>query len=233
MLLVARQGGGGGPSGGRSCGLSDRLAASGVFVVGSTVTDAGVQPDGVVVLADHGQFGSQGLRVLDRGQLRMLKINKVLPLLYLHGLSSLDFRPALERFLGSSAGLSAATITRLTVAWQDEVKAFNARDLSGVDYVYVWADGIHVNIRLDEERLCLLLIVGVRSDGTKELVALTGFGAAECAPAPVAVKVIRPVGRSTLTAPARRRDGRGAEAAQGFACGLLPGNVGCAGPGSG
>ena len=166
MLLVARQGGGGGSSGGRSCGLSDRLAASGVFVVGSTVTDEGVQPDGVVVLADHGQFGSQGLRVLDRGQVRMLKINKVLPLLYLHGLSSLDFRPALERFLGSSAGLSAATITRLTVAWQDEVKAFNARDLSGVDYVYVWADGIHVNIRLDEERVCLLLIVGIRSDGT-------------------------------------------------------------------
>jgi hypothetical protein len=60
-----------------------------------------------------------------------------------------------------------------------------------------------------------------------------GFGAAECAPALVAVKVVRPVGRSTLTAPVRRRDGRGAEAAQGFASGLVPGSVGCAGPGSG
>ena len=60
----------------------------------------------------------------------------------------------------------------MTTTWQDEVKAFNVRDLSGVDYVYVWADGIHVNIRLDEERLCLLVIVGVRADGTKELVAL-------------------------------------------------------------
>ena len=101
------------------------------------------------------------------------KITEVLPLLYLHGLSSLDFGPALERFLGSSAGLSAATITRLTVAWQDEARAWGARDLSGVDFVYVWADGIHVNIRLDEERLCLLVLVGVRADGTKELIALT------------------------------------------------------------
>lgn len=101
------------------------------------------------------------------------KITEVLPLLYLHGLSSLDFGPALEQFLGTGAGLSAATITRLTAQWQDEAKAFNARDLSGVDYVYVWADGIHVNIRLEQERLCLLVLVGVRADGRKELIALT------------------------------------------------------------
>jgi transposase-like protein len=101
------------------------------------------------------------------------KVNEVLPLLYLHGLSSNDFGPALEQFLGSGAGLSGPTITRLTAAWQDEAAAFNARDLSGVDYVYVWADGIHVNIRLQEERLCLLVLIGVRADGTKELIALT------------------------------------------------------------
>ena len=77
------------------------------------------------------------------------KVNEVLPLLYLHGLSSNDFGPALEQFLGSGAGLSGPTITRLTAAWQDEAAAFNARDLSGVDFVYVWADGIHVNIRLE------------------------------------------------------------------------------------
>jgi transposase-like protein len=100
------------------------------------------------------------------------KITEVLPLLYLHGLSSKDFVPALEGFLGTDAGLSAATITRLTVQWQDEARAFNERDLSNVDYVYVWADGIHVNIRLDEEKLCLLVLIGVRVDGTKELVAL-------------------------------------------------------------
>ena len=70
------------------------------------------------------------------------KITEVLPLLYLHGLSSKDFVPALEGFLGTDAGLSAATITRLTVQWQDEARAFGQRDLSTVDYVYVWADGI-------------------------------------------------------------------------------------------
>jgi len=101
------------------------------------------------------------------------KISEVLPLLYLHGLSSLDFGPALEQFLGTGAGLSAASITRLTGQWQDEATAFQARDLSGVDYVYLWADGIHVNIRLEQERLCLLVLVGVRADGSKELVALT------------------------------------------------------------
>jgi transposase-like protein len=100
------------------------------------------------------------------------RITEVLPLLYLHGLSSKDFIPALEGFLGTDAGLSAATITRLTVQWQEEARAFNERDLSNVDYVYMWADGIHVNIRLDEEKLCLLVLIGVRVDGTKELIAL-------------------------------------------------------------
>jgi transposase-like protein len=100
------------------------------------------------------------------------KITEVLPLLYLHGLSSKDFIPALEGFLGTDAGLSAATITRLTVQWQDDARTFSQRDLSDVDYVYMWADGIHVNIRLDEERLCLLVLIGVRVDGSKELIAL-------------------------------------------------------------
>jgi transposase-like protein len=103
---------------------------------------------------------------------RSPKITEVLPLLYLHGLSSQDFVPALEGFLGTGSGLSAATVTRMTVQWQDEAKAFNDRDLSTVDYVYVWADGVHLNVRLDEAKLCLLVIVGVRVDGTKELVAL-------------------------------------------------------------
>lgn len=100
------------------------------------------------------------------------KVTEVLPLLYLHGLSSKDFGPALEGFLGSGAGLSAPTITRLTNGWQDEARAFGQRDLSDVDYVYLWADGVHLNIRLDEEKLCLLVLLGVRVDGTKELVAL-------------------------------------------------------------
>jgi transposase-like protein len=100
------------------------------------------------------------------------KITEVLPLLYLHGLSSGDFVPALGQFLGSAAGLSAPVITRLTQTWQAEQKAFAARDLAGVDYVYLWADGIHVNIRLEEHKLCLLVMIGVRADGRKELIAL-------------------------------------------------------------
>lgn len=103
---------------------------------------------------------------------RSPKISEVLPLLYLHGLSGADFVPALEQFLGSSAGLSASTITRLTEQWQGEQRAFAGRDLSSVDYVYVWADGIHVSIRLEEDKLCLLVLIGVRADGSKELIAL-------------------------------------------------------------
>ena len=101
------------------------------------------------------------------------QVQEVLPLLYLHGLSSQDFGPALGQFLGSTRGLSAATITKLTQTWQAEQKAFAARDLSNVDYVYVWADGIHVNVRLEEAKLCLLVLIGVRADGRKELIALT------------------------------------------------------------
>ena len=100
------------------------------------------------------------------------KVTEVLPLLYLHGLSSGDFVPALGQFLGSAAGLSAAVITRLTETWKAEQRAFAARDLSGADYVYLWADGIHVSIRLEEHKLCLLVLIGVRADGRKELIAL-------------------------------------------------------------
>ncbi len=100
------------------------------------------------------------------------QVAEVLPLLYLHGLSSGDFGPALEQFLGSGAGLSPATIIRLTKDWQNEAKAFNQRMLSGTDYVYVWVDGIHLKVRLEQDRICLLVMIGVRSDGTKELIAL-------------------------------------------------------------
>jgi putative transposase len=100
------------------------------------------------------------------------KISEVLPLLYLHGLSSGDFVPALEQFLGSSAGLSPATVTRLTTQWQADHKAFGERDLSATDYVYVWADGIHLRIRLEEAKAAVLVVMGVRADGTKELIAM-------------------------------------------------------------
>ncbi len=100
------------------------------------------------------------------------KVTEVLPLLYLHGLSTGDLVPALSQFLGSGAGLSGPVITKLTQTWQAEQRAFAQRDLSQAAYVYLWADGIHVNIRLEEHKLCLLVMIGVRTDGRKELVAL-------------------------------------------------------------
>jgi putative transposase len=110
--------------------------------------------------------------ILPRWCRRSPKVAEVLPLLYLHGLSSLDFAPALERFFGAAAGLSASVVTRLTQQWRAEREAFLQRDLHDRDYVYCWADGIHFNIRLEDGRLCCLVIVGVRADGTKELVAV-------------------------------------------------------------
>jgi putative transposase len=103
---------------------------------------------------------------------RSPKVAEVLPLLYLHGLSTGDFVPALEAFFGSAAGLSAAAVGRLLTGWQADHEAFCRRDLIDRDYVYVWADGLHFKVRLEQARLCCLVIVGVRADGTKELVAV-------------------------------------------------------------
>ena len=104
------------------------------------------------------------------------RVAEVLPLLYLHGLSSSDFGPALNQFLGSDQGLSPATITRMTAQWQDEAAAFGSRSLAGSDYVYVWVDGIHLKVRLEADKVCLLVMIGVRADGRKELIALAdGF----------------------------------------------------------
>lgn len=126
--------------------------------------------------ADTGQRCRFSSAILPAWARKSPQVTEVLPLLYLHGLSSGDFGPALEQFLGSGAGLSATSITRLTAQWQDEAKAFSKRDLSATDYVYLWVDGIHLKVRLEQEKLCLLVMIGVRADGRKELVALAdGF----------------------------------------------------------
>ena len=111
---------------------------------------------------------------------RSPKITEVLPVLYLRGVSTKDFVPALADFFGSEAGLSASTISRLTREWSLDLEQFKRRDLSQADYVYVWADGVHFNIRLEEDRLCCLVLVGVRADGKKELIAVgDGFRESE------------------------------------------------------
>ena len=89
----------------------------------------------------------------------------MLPLLCLHGLSSGDFVPALVQFLGS-AGLSAATVTWLAKQWQDDHAAFQQRDLADRDFVHVWADGVHPEVRLGQAHSCVLVLLGVRLDGT-------------------------------------------------------------------
>ena len=92
---------------------------------------------------------------------------------YLRGLSTGDFAETLPVLLGpDAAGLSPTTITRLTQVWQDESQAWRKRSLAGTDYVYIWADGVYFNVRLEEDRLACLAVMGVRADGTKEIIAL-------------------------------------------------------------
>ena len=102
------------------------------------------------------------------------RLEEAVPILYLRGLSTGDFGPALSALLGEEAlaGFSATTVTRLLTVWQDEYKAWRKRPLVGKNYVYLWADGVHFNIRLEDDRLACLTLIGVLPDGTKEVVAL-------------------------------------------------------------
>jgi transposase-like protein len=113
-------------------------------------------------------------RILPAYARRSPKVNDVLPVLYLRGLSTGDFRPALEQLLGEdAAGLSSSTISRLCKDWEAEHERFRTRSLRFQRYAYLFVDGVHVSVRLGEDdRLCLLVVIGVREDGTKELLAV-------------------------------------------------------------
>jgi putative transposase len=100
-------------------------------------------------------------------------IEELIPWLYLKGISTGDFSEALAALVGPEAkGLSASTITRLKEVWQVEFQEWNQRSLKGKEYVYVWADGVHFNIRLEEDRQCILVLMGATADGHKELIAI-------------------------------------------------------------
>ena len=100
-------------------------------------------------------------------------IDELIPWLYLKGVSTGGFAEALQALVGSqAAGLSATTITRLMTAWQDEHRRWSRRSLAGRQYVYLWADGIHFNIRLEEDRQCILVLMGATAEGRKELIAV-------------------------------------------------------------
>ncbi len=90
---------------------------------------------------------------------------------YLHGLSSKDFVRRWSSSLARERGCRRGDY-RLTEAWQEEYRRWCEKDLSGADYVYCWADGLHFGVRLDQDRVCTLVVIGVRADGKKELVAL-------------------------------------------------------------
>ena len=100
-------------------------------------------------------------------------LEELIPWLYLKGVSTGDFSEALSALVGPDApGLSASTITRLKEVWKGEFQAWTNRSLQGKQYVYLWADGVHFNIRLEEDRQCILVLMGATADGRKELIAI-------------------------------------------------------------
>jgi transposase-like protein len=104
---------------------------------------------------------------------RVASLDNLIPALYLRGISTNEMQPALEAILGpQAAGLSPANIGRLKSVWEGVYEQWQKRDLSGKHYVYVWVDGIYFNVRLSDERPCVLVMVGALADGTKELVGL-------------------------------------------------------------
>jgi len=104
---------------------------------------------------------------------RSPSIEALIPILYLKGISTGDFSEALAAILGEGArGLSAATVTRLKQQWLEEYGAWNQRTLEGKHYVYMWADGIYFNVRLSDDRPCMLVVMGATAEGKKEFIGL-------------------------------------------------------------
>ncbi len=122
---------------------------------------------------EHPEAVNYTSSILPKYLRRSRNMNELIPWLYLRGISTGQFQEALEALVGPDAkGLSASVVTRLTAKWTDEHESWNRRDLSEKEYVYVWADGIYFNIRLEEERQCILVLMGATKDGRKELIGI-------------------------------------------------------------
>ena len=107
-------------------------------------------------------------------------LEELIPWLYLKGVSTGDFSEALPALVGPRAGPVGLDDVRLKEVWEEEYEAWNKRSLEGREYVYVWADGVHFNIRLEEDRQCILVLMGATADGQKELIAVVdGFRESE------------------------------------------------------
>ncbi|MBI3808708.1 MAG: IS256 family transposase [Nitrospirae bacterium] len=112
--------------------------------------------------------------ILPRYLRRTKSIEELLPWLYLKGLSTGDFSTTLAALLGKDApGLSAATISRLKEVWKEQYERWSKRDLTNKNYVYIWADGVHFGVRLEDASQCILVVIGAKADGKKELLAMT------------------------------------------------------------
>jgi putative transposase len=124
-------------------------------------------------VADHGADSAFTSRLLPPYMRRVPSVDALIPALYLHGVSTGDFGEALTAIMGpQAAGLSATNIVRLKEGWKQEYEAWQKRDLSGKHYVYVWADGVYFNVRLEDDRTCILVVIGATADGDKELLAV-------------------------------------------------------------
>jgi len=124
-------------------------------------------------VADHRAGQRFTSAILPKYARRSPSIDTLIPTLYLKGVSTSSFPEALEAILGKGApGLSPANITRLKQVWHDEYESWKKRDLSDKHYVYVWADGIYFNVRLTDERPCVLVLIGATADGRKEVIAI-------------------------------------------------------------
>jgi len=135
-----------------------------------TITQPKIDDRNLGGCLDMARFTSN---ILPRYLRRMPSIDNLIPALYLKGISTNDFPVALSVILGEGvAGLSATNIVRLKSCWEKDYLGWKSRDLSGKNYVYFWVDGIYFNVRLDDDRSCILVIMGADKHGNKKLVAV-------------------------------------------------------------
>src|SRR5215203_3846621 len=128
-----------------------------------------------VKIRDRGASGEDRIRftsaILPKWARRTKSLDALLPILYLRGLSTGDFQEALTALLGQDApNLSPSVIGRLTGEWQADYARWQARDLSARRYVYVWADGVYLQARMEDHAECILVLIGATPEGKKELV---------------------------------------------------------------
>lgn len=122
---------------------------------------------------DHSGRQKFSSKILPPFLRRVPSLDALIPALYLKGISTNDFSGALAAILGPDApGLSSSNIVRLKEGWAQEFKEWSKRDLRGKRYVYIWADGIYFNVRLDKDRPCILVLMGATAEGKKELIAI-------------------------------------------------------------